>query len=346
MNMVHGGDIYRNSVTLDFSVNVNPLGMPEGVKQALLEAIEVCNQYPDIRQQELKTEVGKLHEVLPEHILFGNGASELFMAIVHTLKPKKTVIPIPSFYGYEHAAKACESEICYYEMQHLASEEEVFGMEEELFQNLDESVDVLFLANPNNPVGGIVPEEWMERLFLHCRKQGIYVILDECFADFCGQEVSLLTRYVEFPNVIWVRAFTKIFSIPGVRIGYLINGDEKLLQCIERQLPEWNLSIFAQKAGVACAREKDFINKTREYVEAEGHFLAQELERMGLQVYPYVANFLMVYTEAPLYERLLEKGILIRDCSNFRGLSKGYYRIAIKIREENQQLLTRIGEIL
>lgn len=89
MNMVHGGDIYRNSVTLDFSVNVNPLGMPEGVKQALLESIEVCNQYPDIRQQELKTEVGKLHEVLPEHILFGNGASELFMAIVHALQPKK-----------------------------------------------------------------------------------------------------------------------------------------------------------------------------------------------------------------------------------------------------------------
>ncbi|MBQ2936473.1 MAG: aminotransferase class I/II-fold pyridoxal phosphate-dependent enzyme [Lachnospiraceae bacterium] len=346
MNMVHGGDIYRNSVTLDFSVNVNPLGMPEGVKQALLEAIEVCNQYPDIRQQELKIEVGKLHQVLSEHILFGNGASELFMAIVHTLKPKKTVIPIPSFYGYEHAAKACESEICYYEMQHLASEEEVFGMEEELFQNLDESVDVLFLANPNNPVGGIVPEEWMERLFLHCRKQGIYVILDECFADFCGQEVSLLTRYVEFPNVIWVRAFTKIFSIPGVRIGYLINGDEKLLKRIERQLPEWNLSTFAQKAGIACAREKDFINQTREYVEAEGRFLAQELERMGLQVYPYVANFLLVYTEAPLYEKLLEKGILIRDCSNFRGLSKGYYRIAIKKREENQQLLTRIGEIL
>ena len=346
MNMVHGGDIYRNSVTLDFSVNVNPLGMPEGVKQALLEAIEVCNQYPDIRQQELKTEVGKLHEVLPEHILFGNGASELFMAIVHTLKPKKTVIPIPSFYGYEHAAKACESEICYYEMQHLASEEEVFCMEEELFQNLDASVDLLFLANPNNPVGGIVPEEWMERLFLHCRKQGIYVILDECFADFCGQEVSLLTRYVEFPNVIWVRAFTKIFSIPGVRIGYLINGDEKLLKRIERQLPEWNLSTFAQKAGIACAREKDFINQTREYVEAEGRFLAQELERMGLQVYPYVANFLLVYTEAPLYEKLLEKGILIRDCSNFRGLSKGYYRIAIKKREENQQLLTRIGEIL
>lgn len=346
MNMVHGGDIYRNSVTLDFSVNVNPLGMPEGVKQALLEAIEVCNQYPDIRQQELKTEVGKLHEVLPEHILFGNGASELFMAIVHTLKPKKTVIPIPSFYGYEHAAKACESEICYYEMQHLASEEEVFCMEEELFQNLDASVDLLFLANPNNPVGGIVSKEWMERLFTHCRKQGIYVILDECFADFCGQEVSLLTRYVEFPNVIWVRAFTKIFSIPGVRIGYLINGDEKLLKRIERQLPEWNLSTFAQKAGIACAREKDFINQTREYVEAEGHFLAQELERMGLQVYPYVANFLLVYTEAPLYEKLLEKGILIRDCSNFRGLSKGYYRIAIKIREENQQLLTGIGEIL
>ena len=184
----------------------------------------------------------------------------------------------------------------------------------------------------------------MEGCAVICRKNagGKYDLI----AEFCGQEASLLTRYVEFPNVIWVRAFTKIFSIPGVRIGYLINGDEKLLQCIERQLSEWKLSTFAQKAGVVCAGEKDFINKTREYVEAEGHFLAQELERMGLQVYPYVANFLLVYTEVPLYERLLEKGILIRDCSNFRGLSKGYYRIAIKTREENQQLLTRIGEIL
>ena len=346
MNMVHGGDIYRNSVTLDFSVNVNPLGMPEGVKQALLESIEVCNQYPDIRQQELKTEVGKLHEVLPEHILFGNGASELFMAIVHALQPKKTVIPIPSFYGYEYVAKACESEIFYYKVQHSISDEKIFGIGEELFQCLDESVDVLFLANPNNPVGGTVTKALMERLFTHCLKKSIYVILDECFADFCGQEASLLTRYVEFPNVIWVRAFTKIFSIPGVRIGYLINGDEKLLKRIERQLPEWNLSTFAQKAGIACAREKDFIKQTRKHIETEGEFLTQELERMGLLVYPYAANFLMVYTEVPLYERLLEKGILIRDCSNFRGLSKGYYRIAIKTREENQQLLTRIGEIL
>lgn len=339
MNMVHGGDIYRNSVTLDFSVNVNPLGMPEGVKQALMEAVESCKEYPDIRHQELSIEVGKLHQVSPEHILFGNGASELFMAIVHALKPKKAVIPIPSFYGYEYVAKACESEIFYYKMQNLA-------IDEELFQSLDGSVDLLFLANPNNPVGGTVPKAFMERVFAHCLKKGIYVVLDECFADFCGQETSLLSRYVEFPNAIWVRAFTKIFSIPGVRIGYLINGDKELLRRIERQLPEWNLSTFAQKAGIACVREKDFIEQTRKYIETEGEFLAQELERMGLLVYPYVANFLMVYSEVPLYEKLLEKGILIRDCSNFRGLLKGYYRIAIKTREENEQLLTRIGEIL
>ena len=211
MNMVHGGDIYRNSVTLDFSVNVNPLGMPEGVKQALLEAIEVCNQYPDIRQQELKTEVGKLHEVLPEHILFGNGASELFMAIVHALQPKKTVIPIPSFYGYEYVAKACESEIFYYKVQHSISDEKIFGIGEELFQCLDESVDVLFLANPNNPVAVTASKLFMDRLLVHCLKKSIYVVLDECFIDFCGQETSLLPRYAEFPNVIWVRAFTKIY---------------------------------------------------------------------------------------------------------------------------------------
>ena len=105
--MTHGGDIYRNQVRLDFSVNVNPLGMPESVRQALQEAVESCTEYPDIRQEALRAAVSDTLGVRTEDILLGNGASELFMAVVHALKPGKTVIPVPSFYGYEYAAKAC-----------------------------------------------------------------------------------------------------------------------------------------------------------------------------------------------------------------------------------------------
>lgn len=340
--MIHGGDIYRNQVKLDFSVNVNPLGVPQSVKIALLEAIEACSEYPDIRQEALKTAVSDMLAIQKEHILFGNGASELFMAVVHALKPKKTVIPIPSFYGYEYAAKACDSSISYYEMK----KENGFSLDAGIFEVLDESVDLLFLANPNNPVGGLLSKVFMKQLFEHCKKQGIYVVLDECFLDFCGQDSSVLAGYVEFPNVIWIRAFTKIFAIPGVRIGYLINSDEELLRHIAGQLPEWNLSTFAQNAGLACVMEQEYVTQTRDYVEQEGAFLSEELRNMGFEVYPHVANFLLLYTELPLYERLLKKGILIRDCSNFHGLSKGYYRIAIKRREENEQLLKTIGDIL
>ena len=340
--MTHGGDIYRNQVRLDFSVNVNPLGMPESVRQALQEAVESCTEYPDIRQEALKLGVSDMLGVRIEDVLFGNGASELFMAVVHALKPRKTVIPVPSFYGYEYAAKACEGSISYY----VLKEKNNFSLDEGILKVLDEDVDMLFLANPNNPVGGLVPKELMYRLLEHCQKRGIYVVMDECFLDFCGQAASFLPRYVEYPNVIWIRAFTKIFAIPGVRLGFLVNSDKALLEKIAGQLPEWNLSTFAQKAGLACTQEKEYIRQSRSYVEQEGEFLSEGLKKAGLRVYPHVADFILVHTEVPLYDRLLERGILIRDCSSFRGLSKGYYRIAVKRREENEQLLEEIGEIL
>ena len=340
--MTHGGDIYRNQVRLDFSVNVNPLGMPESVRQALQEAVESCTEYPDIRQEALRAAVSDTLGVRTEDILLGNGASELFMAVVHALKPGKTVIPVPSFYGYEYAAKACEGSISYY----VLKEKNNFSLDEGILKVLDEDVDMLFLANPNNPVGGLVSKELMFRLLEHCQKRGIYVVMDECFLDFCGQATSYLPRYVEFPNVIWIRAFTKIFAIPGVRLGFLVNSDKALLEKIAGQLPEWNLSTFAQKAGLACSAEKEYIKQTRCYVEQEGQFLSEGLKKAGLKVYPHAADFILVHTEVPLYDRLLERGILIRDCSSFRGLSKGYYRIAVKRREENEQLLEEIGEIL
>ena len=342
MNNIHGGDIYRNHVDIDFSININPLGVPDAVISALHGAVSSCSQYPDLAAHNLKLAVSKMLDVPEEYLLFGNGASELFMAIVHGILPKKTVIAVPSFYGYEYAAKACEGSISYY----VLKEKNNFSLDEGILKVLNEDMNMLFLANPNNPVGGLVPKELMHRLLEHCQKRGIYVVMDECFLDFCGQVESFLPRYVEYPNVIWIRAFTKIFAIPGVRLGFLVNSEEALLEKIAGQLPEWNLSTFAQKAGLACSAEKEYIKQTRCYVEREGQFLSEGLKKAGLKVYPHAADFILVHTEVPLYDRLLERGILIRDCSSFHGLSKGYYRIAVKRREENEQLLEEIGEIL
>lgn len=341
MRKIHGGDIYTNKVKIDFSVNTNPLGIPKTVKDCLHEAVETCIQYPDIEAQNLKQAVADMLHIQNEYLIFGNGASELFMAIVHAIKPKKTVIPVPSFYGYEYAAAASGGEIIYYETK----EETQFRIGDDFFQILEKDVDLLFLANPNNPTGNLIRKDNLRTILRHCKDKGIVVVLDECFIEFCDGECSIIQEIEQFENVILIRAFTKIFSIPGVRLGYLICSNMELLTHIKKQIPEWNLSNFAQMAGCACAAETEFIKKTVDYVKQERQFLEMKLRQLGIRVFLSEANFIFLYSEKPLYEQMLKNGILIRDCSNFRGLLNGFYRIAVKSREENEILLNRIGEI-
>lgn len=340
MDGIHGGDIYRNKVQMDFSVNTNPLGMPEGVREALSAAVGQCHTYPDMEAVRLKQAVSGMLSVPAGHLLFGNGASELFMGILHAIRPKNVLLPVPSFYGYEYAAEAAFSRIRYF----FYKKEDGFLPGSDLLDELTEGTDLLFLANPNNPTGRLSDRAYLEKLLQLCRDRGIYVVLDECFVEFCGEGASMIRETEVYPNLLLVRAFTKIFAIPGVRLGYLVCSDEELLQRVKRQLPEWNLSTFAQKAGIACAGQAAYVEKTVEYVKKEREFLAAELEKKGLLVFPGEANFLLVFSEKPLYEALLKRKILIRDCGNFRGLSAGYYRIAVRTRKENELLLKEIGE--
>ena len=326
---IHGGDIYRNLIEFDFSINVNPLGMPKAVKTALYQAINQCGKYPDARAEKLKKSVGVMLNIPEEYLLFGSGASELLMAVVHGLKPKKTVIPIPSFYGYEYAAKAAESEIIYTPLSD----------KENLFAALTEDTDLLFLANPNNPTGALLDKNTLKNILWHCEKNGIYVVLDECFIEFCGNRFSMLSEIEVFDHLILLRAFTKIFAIPGVRLGYAVCKDTFLLAKIARQIPEWNLSCFAQEAGCICALQENFIEKTERYIQKERQFLEEGFKTKGLLAFPSRANFILVYTERPLYHELLAQKILIRNCENFRGLHLGYYRIAVRNRKENEILL-------
>ena len=218
MKGIHGGDIYRNDVKLDFSLNVNPLGIPEAVKTALYEEVANCDKYPDITADRLKKAVSEMLAVPKEYVLFGNGASELFIAIIHGITPKKTVIPVPSFYGYEYAAKAEGGQIVYYETK----KENDFCLQSDFLSVLTEEVTLLFLANPNNPTGNLMSRKELIKVLDHCRDKGIYVVLDECFIEFCERGCSMLQEIERFSNLILVRAFTKIFAIPGVRLGYLV----------------------------------------------------------------------------------------------------------------------------
>lgn len=341
MEKIHGGDIYRNRVTIDFSVNVNPLGTPEAVKKALYGAVGNCGRYPDITGEKLREAVSRMLNVPEEYLLFGNGASELFMACVHGISPKRIMVPVPSFYGYEYAARASGGETVYCETR----EENGFRPEDSFFTVLTQGDGLVFLANPGNPAGTVLGRKYIKKLLSHCADKGIYVVLDECFVEFCAEDYSMLHEIEEYGNLIIVRAFTKIFAIPGVRLGYLVCSDNALLGKIANQLPEWNTSVFAQAAGCACAAQREYLVKTMDYVAKERRFLSEGLKQYRIRVVSGEANFLLVYSREDLYGRLLERGILIRDCRNFRGLSEGFYRIAVKNRQDNEILLKTIGEI-
>ena len=176
---IHGGDIYSRQIRLDFSVNGNPLGMPDAAVQAIHEAVQHVGEYPDITAAALTEAVSRMlsgecgREIPKGYLLFGNGASELFLAVVHALKPRNIVIPVPSFYGYEYVAEAAGSYIKYVYLP----EETGFRPGRELLQELTADTDMLFVANPNNPTGQLMGREYLQELLEHCRQQGITVVV-------------------------------------------------------------------------------------------------------------------------------------------------------------------------
>ena len=336
---MHGGDIYRNRTDMDFSVNINPLGMPAGVSEALSEAAKMCTCYPDYSSDRLKEALGSYLKVDVSKICLGNGASELFTAIVHAMQPGKVLLQAPSFVGYLKCIEALE----HCEIQYFVSEKETGFALTDSFPDQMEGIDLIFLTNPNNPTGKAIDEGLLEKILTKAAGQGSCVVVDECFLEFLPdcESRSFVQRTSEFPGLIVVRAFTKICAVPGVRIGYCV-CERDLTERLRKHLPEWNLSVFAQKAGEVCARalmETDYPVQTRKLVNAERHRLATALGKVGFTVFPSDADFLLIYTEKDIYRTLLAQGILIRDCSDFAGLEKGYYRLAVRNRNENDKLL-------
>lgn len=340
---IHGGDIYRNQVKLDFSVNINPLGMPEQVVDEIKKSVERCICYPDMECENLKKAISRERGADSGHILCTNGASEGFMAIVHAIRPKTCLVPMPSFYGYRKALAAVECEIKPYYLK----KDKDFQLDEEILDYLDEGVDMVFLTNPNNPTGAGISTKLMLEIITRCRKKNIVAVVDECFIDFVKEKNirSLAEHLEQFENLVIVWAFTKIYALPGLRLGSLFCGNKELLEKISSQLPEWNVSVPAQEAGKVALLQKEYVEKTVELVKKEREFLAEELKKEGIRVYPSCSDFLLLETEMSLYEELLKEGILIRDCSNFEGLEKGFYRIAVRTRKENQVLLDAIRRI-
>ena len=342
------GANYPRKFCLDFSVNTNPLGMPENVKSAIKNSIDLCEKYPDQNCIRLKNKIAEWKFLNPEQIICGNGASELISLAVNAINPRNALIIAPTFSGYERALKICDCRVHY----HFLKEEQNFDLDETVFDTIKRAApDMIFVCNPNNPTGRMINPVLFEKLLCECEENGIFLFADECFIDFTERASETALRFVEnSSHLIVLNAFTKIFAMAGLRLGYLVSSNLGLIQKINSLRPEWNVSEIAQIAGEAALKEKDYIQKTRNLIQNERLFLNEKLKALGFKVFNSEANFIFFENQsdkAPnFYQSLKEKGILIRNCDNFIGLKGKFFRIAIKKHEENEKLTETLREIL
>lgn len=339
-NNPHGGDIYTHRGLLDFSANINPFGIPEPVRNAAAEALYNCTAYPDPYCRELRKKLSE-HEDVPEAwILCGNGAAELIYSFAFSLPKKKPALIIsPTFSEYQTALSAAGIETGH----HLLEEKDGFLLDD--ITAIDSSrYSALFICTPNNPTGITVKPELLARL----AQTGIRVFCDMCFLDFTDspEQYDIPGMLKNYPNLLILKAFTKSFAIPGLRLGYVLCSDSAFMAAMSEKAPCWNVSIPAQEAGCAALGCGEWLSDAVKSISIERERMVSALKSMGVKVYPGEANFLLLYSDADLYDRLLEKGILVRDCSNYIGLGKGFIRIAIRRGEENDQILSAISEVL
>ena len=344
-NNPHGGDIYGSPVTLDVSVNTNPLGPPPGVVRAVVDAAQLLDRYPDPHCRRLVAALADREGVPEEAILCGAGAAELIFSFCAALRPRTALELAPTFseYAAAQAAAGCRVERCALE------EEQGFALTEKLLEELErKNCEVVFLCNPNNPTGRLIPPALLESILALCERRGGWLFVDECFLELSdgGRGTSLAPLLRPGRRLFLLRAFTKSYAMAGLRLGYCLCGEGALLERMGRQTQPWNVSVPAQAAGLAALGEEAYLRESRALIQSERRYLREGLEALGLTVCPSQANYLLVKSPAELSGPLLDRGILIRDCANYRGLGPGWYRTAVRRREENRTLLNALGEIL
>ncbi len=409
---MHGGDIYRNQVRYDFSVNLNPRGCPEGVLGALEEAIHHVTEYPDLHHQELRTLLAGWWNVSEQQIVLGNGASEIITAFVQAYQPKSCLLTAPTYTGYERVLRGlCPDCQCHY---HPLQSEKNFTLGLEIVDEIRRlKPDMIILTNPNNPNGKLISPDVLDAVLTAAGETGTAVMIDECFMALTGQEevhsllredrlrqnnsemmmrhphsdtgakkaFSAALREISkesesealseslaeplpadmreilspkrMPNTLVLRAFTKTFAIPGVRLGYGVALAGTLQDSIANatrvnvSLPEWNLSVFAQKAGAACLACGSYLAESMPIIAEEREYLSSGLAKLGCEVFPSDTNYILFCSEdTDLSVKLLSKGILIRSCEDYHGLGAGYYRIAVLEHAKNQILLEALQSIV
>ncbi len=350
---VHGGNIYAAAKQygldvkkiIDFSSNVNPLGSSSIARRAARRALSIIERYPDPEMTDLRRAIAQYHGIKTEQVVCGNGSNGLIHLIPRVLRPRHVLIPIPTYSEYASAAQDTGCEV----MPFPLKERDGFRVDPVEMSFVLKGVDMVFLCNPNNPTGQIVPKREMIEIMNYVLQQGTTLVIDEAFMDFNESE-SMVKEAVQSSRIICLRAFTKFFGMPGLRVGYAISDEATIAELREFQEP-WTVNIPAERAAITALNDWGYIKKTRRLIGKERDRMLSALRLLpGVETYPGSANFILfklVSGDAHMVrQKLGYRGLLVRECSGFPGLDSRFIRIAIRTRRENNRLIKALRELL
>jgi threonine-phosphate decarboxylase len=336
---------------LDFSSSVNPLGPS---KKALLAAKEAFSQiavYPDSNSNELRAVIASHFSGIGKgNVVVGNGSTELMYLFAECFMNKgdTAVIPTPTFGEYESAVRKTGEEIRFVKLN------KNLNIDAKTFRSGIAGAKIVFLCNPNNPTSMLIPQETLRGIVEQALENNSLVFLDEDFLEFVESEknLSLIGDIKKYPNLFVLRSFTKIYGLTGLRVGYGIANKDIIDVMMCAKIP-WNLNCLAQAAAVAALKDEAHLAVTRKLIKTEKAWLSVELGKFeSFEFCEPDANFFFInirksgLTATELKDKLLRKGVLIRDCSSFRGLDQYYVRIAVKTHEENERLIAALKQIV
>lgn len=353
--VVHGGNLDELSRTfklnkeslIDFSANINPLGINKKVKDAIINALEEVERYPDITYFNLKYGISDFEGVNYEDLVLGNGAAEVIFNLVRSIKPKKVLIPAPTFGEYEEAVLSINSSIEYYYLK----EDNNWIIDEDIINHINEDIDMVFICNPNNPTGILTDKEVIINIAKKALSTNTILAIDESFLDFVrdGENYSVINLLKEYNNIFIIKSMTKLFAIPGIRIGYGICENKEIINKIELISVPWNINILAEKATLEAIKDKEYIDRTISYIQKEKNYLYKELNKFNdIKVFKPSVNFIMfkIINNIDLKLELMKENIIIRSCNNYIGLDDSYYRVAVRTREENDNLIMALKKVI
>lgn len=356
--MKHGGDWSgfleeRGLIPLDFSANVSPLGMPPSALKAMesLSGSDLA-RYPDPDCRVLRRAIAARYGIRDDQIFCANGAADIIYRLAYSLRPERAVLIAPDFGEYAEALANVGTDITYYMPGNAGSDPDGLGKPKDfavdrgILSYINEETDLVIFSNPNNPSGCVTYAEVLCAILDKCIECGAVLVIDECFLDFLpdARERTMLSHLMESRGQLLVlRAFTKFYGMAGLRLGWCAAGDSDLLEKLRRSGPPWQVSAIAQAAGAAALADTAYEETLRHLTAQERSYMQEALTAGGFHVIPGAANYILFYSEDhELHVKLQDYGIMIRDCSDYPGLAKGWYRVAVRTREENEMLLSRL----